>query len=100
MTMQDGTKELYTRKITVKEASILFVESTIRMKVGEEKVFEVLVHGYDKASIIWKSSKIGGVVVTKNKGKTTAIIKAVSPKTDWIYVTVDGVMKKIKVVIE
>ena len=100
VTMQDGTKELYTRKITVKEASILFVESTIRMKVGEEKVFEVLVHGYDKASIIWKSSKIGGVVVTKNKGKTTAIIKAVSPKTDWIYVTVDGVMKKIKVVIE
>ena len=70
------------------------------MKVGEEAVFEVKVNGLDKDSIIWMSSKKDGAVVKKNPGSTTATIKAVSPKTDWIYVIVDGVKKAIKVIIE
>ncbi len=100
VTMQDGTREVYTRKISVKKATIDFVESTVRMKVGEEAVFEIKVNGLDEDSIIWKSSKKDGAVVKKNSGSTTATVKAVSPETDWIYVIVDGVKKSIKVIIE
>ncbi|WP_051650696.1 pectinesterase family protein [Lachnoclostridium phytofermentans] len=100
VTMQDGTKEVYTRKLSVKKATVDFVESTVRMKVGEEAVFEVKVNGLDVDSIIWMSSKKDGAVVKKNPGSTTATIKAVSPTTDWIYVIVDGVKKAIKVIIE
>lgn len=100
VTMQDGTKEVYTRKLSVKKATIDFVESTVRMKVGEEAVFEVKVNGLDEDSIVWMSSQKDGAVVKKNPGSTTATIKAVSPKTDWIYVIVDGVKKAIRVIIE
>ncbi len=100
VTMQDGTTEVYTRKLSVKKATVDFVESTVRMKVGEEAVFEVKVNGLDEDSIIWMSSKKDGAVVKKNPGSTTATIKAVSPKTDWVYVVVDGVKKTIKVIIE
>lgn len=100
VTMQDGTKEVYTRKLSVKKATVEFVESTVRMKVGEEAVFEIKVNGLDEDSIIWMSSKKDGAVVKKNPGSTTATVKAVSPETDWIYVIVDGVKKSMKVIIE
>lgn len=99
VTMQDGTTEIYTRKLSVRKASVDFIESTVTMKVGEEAVFEVKVNGLDADSIVWKSSKKDGAVVKRNPGSTTATITAVSPKTDYIYVVVDGVKKTIKVVI-
>jgi hypothetical protein len=98
--MQDGTSQIYTRKLSVKKATVEFVESTVRMKVGEEAVFEIKVNGLDVDSIIWMSSQKDGAVVKKNPGSTTATVKAVSAKTDWIYVIVDGVKKSIKVIVE
>lgn len=100
VTMQDGTREVYTRKISVKKSTIDFVKSTARMKVGEEAVFKIKVNGLNEESIIWMSSKKDGAVVKKNEGSITAKVKANSAKTDWIYVIVDGIKKSIKVIIE
>lgn len=92
-----GISVIFERTITVKKAYICFLEFIHEMKIGEECRFTVRLFGYRLEELKWMTERRDGVVVGKNYGKSSVIVRAVSAKNDTIYVQLGDLVYEIKV---
>lgn len=74
--------------INVKNASISFKSYKSNMSVGDKYTFAIQCNGYNPADIVWMSTKKNVVIVSKNKGKTSAVVTAKSKGTDDVQIQV------------
>lgn len=96
-----GTKIITLKSvIKVKNANVSFTAYKSKMSVGDNYTFTIQCNGYNPDDIIWKSTKKSKVVVSKNEGKTSAVVTAKTKGTDYIQVKVydkDGKPVKYKI---
>ena len=79
---------VFKTKVTVKKAYIELIKTTPKLKVSEKATFKAAVYGFNKSDIIWMTNKKGVAIVSKNKGKTTAVVTGKSVGTEKLYVKV------------
>lgn len=84
--LANGSVKEFVIPVTVKKASAKLIIADKPFNVGGRLSVSLDLKGYDASDIVWMTKKRDIAVVGKNKGKTTAVVKAVSAGTDKILI--------------
>ncbi|BCJ94249.1 hypothetical protein acsn021_18180 [Anaerocolumna cellulosilytica] len=85
LTLNDITL-VFKHQVSVEKARITFVKAVEKLAVNKQAVFEVKLFGYAAKDIVWMTSKRNISVVSKNYGKTKAIVYGISEGTEDVYI--------------
>ena len=96
----DGEYRVFERTIVVKRASIEFIDFTEELKVGEQFTFRIQLNGYCPSDVKWMTTHKNGAIVGKNRGSLTAVVKAVTEKTDGISIQVGEIVYSLRIKIK
>lgn len=84
--LANGAVKTFEVPVSVSKASAKLVMADQAYAVGDAISVSVELKGYDPSEIRWATSRRSIAVVRKYKGKTKAVVKAMSAGTDWIVI--------------
>ncbi|MFV0342415.1 MAG: fibronectin type III domain-containing protein [Anaerocolumna sp.] len=86
----------YTTTVTVKDPSIKIVNSKSTMKLGSTYTFTASVEGFDKNSIVWKTTRRKIALINSKTAKVYARTKG----TDYVEAIIGDKKVRVKVVVK
>ncbi len=92
----------FKTNVTVEKARIVFVKDKQKLLVSKSVTYEIKLYGYAAKDIEWMTSKRNISVVSKNNGKTKAVVYGVSKGTEVLYIRLKGhktALVKIKITV-
>lgn len=95
-TLYSGKKKTFTIPVTVKKPTILPINSTEHMKVGESFTFTAEAFGLDAQNIEWSTTRKSIVVINKKTGRATAVKKG----TDYVVASIGDITYQVKVIVK
>lgn len=80
----------FKTNVKVEKARIVFVKDNQKLVVNKSVTYEIKLYGYSAKDIEWMTSKRNISVVSKNNGKTKAVVYGVSKGTEVLYIRLKG----------
>jgi predicted outer membrane repeat protein len=96
VTLYSGKSKTFKTNVTVTKPYIRFTANTDKMVIGDTFTFQVEAFGLEVEDIVWSTTAKSVVTIHKSSGKA----KAVSKGTDYVVVTIQDVVKKLKVIVQ